>query len=98
LSSIAGLNPRVRSQLEEEQHDTNLQLSIARTGRKQDTIEKNITGIIIPMPQGLHNEVLHSKQLSHLRDQCQFRETISDHRDRVFPPRTRRDSESLHRL
>jgi len=50
------------------------------------------------MPQELHNEVLHSKQLSHLRDQCQLRETIIDHRDRVFPPRTRRDSESLHRL
>lgn len=50
------------------------------------------------MPQELHNEVLHSKQLSHLREHCQLREPISDHRDRVFPPRTRRDSETLHRL
>ncbi len=91
-----GLNPSVTSQLEEEQHDTNLQLSIARTGRKQSTIEKNIAAIIIPMPQELQNEVLHSKKLSHLRDQCQLRGTRSDHRDRVFPPRTRRDSEACN--
>lgn len=46
------------------------------------------------MPQELHIEVLHSKQLSHLRDQCQLLETISDHRDSVFAPQTRRDSEA----